>query len=99
MDELQSILKNYPVIERVKLYGSRAKGNFTDRSDIDLVAYGDHIDRFVISSVNQDFDDSNIPYMIDFQSFKELKNSELIDHINRVGVVIYESSKLIRAHG
>ena len=80
-------------IEQVKLYGSRAKGAFTDRSDIDLVAFGSALTRSDIADVLLDLDDSNIPYQVDLQNFDELKNRRLIDHINRVGVVIYQREK------
>ena len=38
-------------IELVKLYGSRAKGTFTDRSDIDLAAFGSALTRSDIADV------------------------------------------------
>lgn len=90
---LKMTFKKYAGIEQVKLYGSRAKGTFKERSDIDLVAYGKALDRFVVSQVLLDLDDSDIPYMIDFQDFNELKNSQLIEHIERVGQVIYSREK------
>lgn len=81
--------KKYTGIDQVTLYGSRAKGTFNERSDIDLVAYGKDLNRFVVSQVLLDLDDSDIPFMVDFQDFNELKNRRLIEHIERVGQVIY----------
>ena len=37
---LTQVFAAYPDIERVTLYGSRAKGDFHPRSDIDLAAHG-----------------------------------------------------------
>lgn len=37
---IQDTFKQYPQIEQVILFGSRAKGNFKKRSDIDLVLKG-----------------------------------------------------------
>lgn len=87
---LQSIFKNYPKITKVKIYGSRAKGTYNSRSDIDLVVYGETIDRFLISDILLSFDESDIPYMIDLQSYADIKNRELIEHIDRVGVLVYD---------
>ncbi len=84
-----NVLKNYPVVEIVKLYGSRAKGNFNERSDIDLVAFGDNLDRFVMSEILMDFDDSDISFRIEIQDYKQIQNSKLKEHIDRVGVVLY----------
>lgn len=90
LSELDSSFTSHPHIELVKLYGSRAKGTFTDRSDIDLAAFGALLTRSDIADVLLDFDDSDIPYQVDLQQFDDLKNPRLIDHINRVGVVIYQ---------
>jgi len=86
---LENILKRFPAIEQVKLYGSRAKGTYNSRSDIDLVAFGQGIDRAVIAEVLMDLDDSDIPYLVDLQAYHDLRNPQLIDHVDRVGVVIY----------
>ena len=90
---LNASFAGHPHIEQVKLYGSRAKGTFTDRSDIDLAAFGSTLTRSDIADVLLDLDDSNIPYQVDLQQFDDLKNRRLIDHINRVGVVIYQREK------
>lgn len=91
---LTRIFSAYPAIEQVMLYGSRAKGTAHERSDIDLVAYGKTLDRFIIARVLLDLDDSPIPYHIDLQAFHELNNPSLIAHIERVGVIIYLSEPL-----
>lgn len=87
---LASIFSRYPEIEEVILYGSRAKGNFTERSDIDLAAKG-NISRYVISRILLELEDSNILNSIDLQSYNELKNRELIQHIDRVGIRVYSA--------
>lgn len=91
LEILQQIFLKHNTIKQVKLYGSRAKGTFSERSDIDLVAYGEDIEPSIIANVLLDLDDSDIPYLIDFQDFNSLKNYQLIDHINRVGIQIYSA--------
>ena len=89
LNQLRAIFANYPAIERVELYGSRAKGTEHPRSDIDLVAYGAKIDRFIVSQLLLDLDDSEIPYSVDLQNYHELRNHSLLQHIKRVGQEIY----------
>lgn len=36
-----------------------------------------------------DIDDLLLPYMFDISIFHNLKNDELIEHINRMGAVVY----------
>jgi len=91
---LTKVFEKYEEIEQVKLYGSRAKGTFNERSDIDLVAYGKAINRFVIADILMELDDLDIPYKVDLQNYHDLRNSELIEHINRVGMVIYDRMSL-----
>ncbi|QEN06322.1 nucleotidyltransferase domain-containing protein [Thiospirochaeta perfilievii] len=86
---LVEAFSKYPEIDDVILYGSRAKGNYTSRSDIDLVVKG-IISRHIISKILLDLDDSDILYSVDLQSYNDLKNQELIDHIDRVGIVLYK---------
>lgn len=86
---LQQIFADYPAIEKVKLYGSRAKGTYHARSDIDLAAFGDGLNRFLIAEVLMAFAESDLPYTVDLQDYRSLKNPQLLEHIDRVGVVIY----------
>ena len=86
---LRQVFAKYPAVEQVKLYGSRAKGTFHARSDIDMVVFGKGLDRFAIARMLMDLDDLDIPYLVDLQNYHELKNRQLIEHIDRVGVVIY----------
>jgi len=76
-------------IERVILYGSRAKGNFKPFSDLDLTLVGatlSHADR---NKVAREIDDLLLPYEVDLSLFSSLTNPALIDHIMRRGVTIY----------
>jgi uncharacterized protein len=75
------------------LYGSRAKGNFKNGSDIDLTLMGEALTHQDMLSIYGDFDDSSIPYMVDVSIFEEIDNLQLRSHIERVGVVLYERDK------
>ena len=91
---LQQVFKKHPEVETVKLYGSRAKGSFHERSDIDLVVLGAGIDRFLVADLLMDLADSNLPYAVDLQNYSDIKNRALIEHIDRVGLVIFEREAL-----
>ena len=87
---LQQVFKKHPEVATVKIYGSRAKGNFNDRSDVDLVLLGTGIDRHLVADLLMDLADTDLPYTIDLQNYSDIKNRALIEHIDRVGLVIYE---------
>ncbi len=87
---ITSVFQKYPTINEVVIYGSRAKGNYTERSDIDLVVKNSPIDRHIISKILMDLNDSDLPYLLDIQSFEAIKNQQLLEHINRVGQLLYK---------
>lgn len=90
-----SVFQQFPEIERVVIYGSRAKGNDRPASDIDLTIMNT-LDRQTFLAVENVLDDLLLPYKIDLSIFHQIDNPDLIDHIHRIGVVFYarESDRL-----
>jgi len=88
--QIRQALAQYPQIEQALLYGSRAKGNFKPGSDIDLTLKGDQLNLNLLGDVEQSLDDLLLPYEIDLSLYAQLGHAELIDHIDRVGQVIYQ---------
>jgi predicted nucleotidyltransferase len=92
LDTLYSIFSKYPGIRQAILYGSRAKGNYRNGSDIDLSLKTD--DTFVradLLRISGDFDDSDMPYFVDVSIYDGLSNPDLKAHIDRVGKILYEN--------
>ena len=90
LDNLNALFSKNGKIERVVLYGSRAKGNYKPFSDVDITLVGDELTHEDLNRVILAIDDLLLPYQFDISLFHILKNAELIDHINRRGIVIYE---------
>ena len=86
---INEIFTKYSDIEKVVIYGSRARGDYKNGSDIDLTIYGDISvnDALHISGLIYDLP---IPYMCDLSIFKNIKNENLTEHIERVGKIFYE---------
>ncbi|MEQ1665428.1 MAG: nucleotidyltransferase domain-containing protein [Bdellovibrionales bacterium] len=90
--KLNSVFKKYPKIEKVVLYGSRAKGNYKKASDIDLTAIGAQMSLSEFFKLQNEIDDLLLPYKVDLSLFHDLDNENLIDHIKRIGLVFYEAN-------
>jgi predicted nucleotidyltransferase len=91
-DTLCSIFRKYPGIRQVILYGSRAKGNYRNGSDIDLaLKTDDTFARTDLLRIAGDFDDSDIPYLVDVSIYDKLSNPDLKAHINRVGKILFNA--------
>lgn len=91
--KLNSVFSKYPEIEEVIIYGSRAKGNYREGSDIDITLKGEKLTEEIRSKVWLDLDDLNTPYLIDLSIFHALTSESLINHIQRVGKSLYKSNE------
>ena len=85
-----SVLAHYSEIEKAVLYGSRAKGNYRTGSDIDLTLFGDRLNHTLLARLDNELDDLLLPYKFDISLFANLTHADLLEHIQRVGVLFYE---------
>lgn len=76
-------------IEKVILFGSRAKGTYKLGSDIDLALIG-NFSIVDLNFISMRLDELDSPYIFDLCNYNKLNNIELKEHIDRVGQVIYE---------
>jgi len=89
--EIHGYLAEIPEIDKVLIYGSRAKGNYRLGSDIDLTLIGHHLTlKNSVYRLEEQVDESCLPYSFDISIFSQIDNADLLDHINRVGLVFYE---------
>lgn len=92
IEKLHSVFKRYPQIEKAILYGSRAKGNYQNGSDIDLTLFGNQsLTHQTLLSLLNEIDDLYLPYTIDLSLADQINDSEILEHIARVGVTFYEA--------
>ncbi|MCC2625551.1 MAG: nucleotidyltransferase [Burkholderiales bacterium] len=92
VSKICSVFSKYNQIEKVLIYGSRAKGNYKRGSDIDLTILGDGLSYSFQMNVLDELDELLLPYMIDLSIFADIDNIGLQEHIKRVGLVFYERS-------
>ena len=73
-------------IEKIVLFGSRARGDSKERSDIDLAVYGGNVEEFYVDI------EENVFTLLKFDVVDMNKSvqKELIESINNEGVIIYE---------
>jgi predicted nucleotidyltransferase len=91
VEKINAVLSRYPQVEQAILYGSRAKGNYKNGSDIDLTLCGGEVlTQQVLYRIMDELDDLLLPYTMDVSIFEELEDQALIGHIRRVGVRFYQ---------
>ncbi len=89
ISKINQVFSHYQAVEFVRLYGSRAKGNFHPGSDIDLTVMGDVLTSSQLIKIENELDDLLLPYKIDLSLFRQIENPDLINHIIRVGIGFY----------
>ncbi|MCC5935138.1 MAG: nucleotidyltransferase domain-containing protein [Balneolales bacterium] len=87
---LRAVFARYPEVERVILYGSRAKGSWRRASDIDLTMTGKALDRNIFTKIWFEIDDLLLPWKIDLSVRDQLTSPELIAEIEKDGILFYE---------
>jgi uncharacterized protein len=90
IEEIIQLFQRTPEIEEALIFGSRAMGNYTQRSDVDIALKGEHLTHRIVSSVGVYLnEETNMPYHFDLLLFSNIQNADLIEHIDRVGVQLY----------
>ena len=91
---IQQSISKITQIDKVIIYGSRAKGNYRTGSDIDITLFGNNLtlDNSIYPLMDL-LDDLYLPYTFDISIFEKIENQNLKDHIKRVGKVFYEKSQ------
>lgn len=78
------ICKNDKVCE-VILYGSRAKGNYGQFSDIDLTLKGERLTHQDLSEIAENIDELLLPYEVDLSLYDDLDYAPLLEEISVYG--------------
>jgi uncharacterized protein len=88
LDLLKSVFVRHPEVTAVTLFGSRAKGTHSPQSDIDLALSGP-VNALRAEAIAAELEELPLPYRFDVQTLEGLNNRALLEHIQRVGVVLY----------
>ncbi|MFH2144043.1 MAG: nucleotidyltransferase domain-containing protein [Bacteroidota bacterium] len=91
--KIRKVFSEFPEINEAVLYGSRAKKNFRPGSDIDITLKGEELNLNKLNQISIKLDDLLLPYIFDLSLFHHIKNSELLEHIHRAGVLFYKKKK------
>jgi predicted nucleotidyltransferase len=87
---LITALSKHAAIDRAIIYGSRAKGNYREGSDIDLTLDASDLSTQDLSRLWHELDESSLPYLFDISKLQDIQNPDLLEHIQRVGIVLFE---------
>lgn len=87
IDEIIEICKKYEYIEKVIIFGSRARGDNNIKSDIDLAIYSEK----PLSEFIEDVElNTKTLLEYDYSHMNSIKDEFFIEQVNKEGIVIYE---------
>ena len=84
------VINNFEEIEKVLIFGSRAKGTNRPGSDINLALIGDKLNSLLVNRVSSALDDLPLPYMFDLINYHEINNEFLKKKVDDEGTLFYE---------
>ena len=93
VSDIIGVITRNDKINRVILFGSRAKGTYHPGSDIDIALSGNGLNTHDIIDLTNELEELYLPYKFDLLILERIKEDELLDHISRVGKVLYERTK------
>ncbi len=90
IETIRSIFLQYPEIQQVKIFGSRALGTYKANSDIDFVLYtATQLNDRMLKRLTLDFMESALPFQVDLLIYSEITHAGLLEHIERCAQIFY----------
>lgn len=82
---IEEITKKYKY--KFVVFGSRARGDYKNNSDIDIAVLGNVSDEDFYK-IQKDFDSIDMDYMLDIVFENKVENTELLENIKKEGILI-----------
>ena len=95
IEEIVSLLEDFPEVEQAIIFGSRAMGNYKNGSDVDIAIVGQEANFTIALKIGGILnEDTFMPYHFDVLSLRANTNKDLANHINRRGKILYQTREL-----
>lgn len=89
LQRIVAIFRQNENIESATIFGSRAKGDFRNGSDIDISIKGVNLHFDDLIEISQQYEKLNLPYKFDVVIYDRIKEDALKEYIRRVEKTIY----------
>ncbi|MGL5989302.1 MAG: nucleotidyltransferase family protein [Fusobacteriaceae bacterium] len=87
IDEIKILYYLFPEIDKIIIFGSRARGDFRKTSDIDIALKGEVSD--ILYLIKDYFDESSIIYTVDIIDYSKISDSIFKEDIDNEGIEIF----------
>lgn len=87
---ITGILEQQAEVEQAILFGSRAKGNYKNGSDVDIALKGRNINFKTTSHISYLLnEETQLPYKFDVLNYNSTEK-DVVEHIARIGIEFYK---------
>ncbi|UOR10954.1 nucleotidyltransferase family protein [Halobacillus amylolyticus] len=91
LDYMMQAFKSLTEIETVRLFGSRAMGNYKKGSDIDLAVFWAHVTSRTIFKLTELLEEVYpLPYFFDIVHYESITNAKFKECIDQQGVDLFK---------
>lgn len=91
ISELCKVFSRHANVEKVLIFGSRAKGCYREGSDIDLAVIGKGLNYSELQRIQMEIDELDMLYTVDLLNYSTVVATPIGEHIDRVGQVFYQA--------
>lgn len=91
--KINQVFEANPKVDKAIVFGSRAKGNYREDSDIDIAIKGYDLSLDDVLKMSIAIEETGVGKKIDLIDYHGIKEEALIEHIDRVGVEMYSRWK------
>lgn len=89
---VRDVLARHPAVQEAIVFGSRALGRENPHSDVDIALRG-NLPLLEAEDIALELEELPVPFRFDVQSLSAIHHPALLEHIERVGKLLY-SKKL-----
>lgn len=89
VERLQRVFAENAKIDKAIVFGSRAKGNYKEGSDLDITIQGKDLNFNDTIQLCRQLEELDLPYRIDLLNYHTIAEPALKEHIDRVGIELF----------
>ena len=91
IETINKLFASFKEINEVKIFGSRARGDFKRGSDIDFALFGE-INEKLLRHITSELDELPTPYKFDVVNYNDIDNTALRKNIDNDGKIFYRNA-------
>ena len=91
LELVRSVFRLHPEVQTATLFGSRAKGTHSPRSDVDLAVTG-AVSALRAETIASELEELPLPYRFDVHALDQIRFKPVLEHIQLAGLQIYPAA-------